>query len=165
MPDRQSPFGLGGCNAYAYCLGDPVNRTDPSGETSVFAVAKQLVWLGARTKAIAAGVSGLKFISELAKWGGRLGNGLATMGIPGGAAVALLSNTVALSVKALTVGKALLRYVRPKRLVGSGHRSGSGIRGLSGSTGQLMYDPVNSADFSPFVGYLPNPVDFARHPQ
>ena len=30
-PDSLSPFGEGGGNAYAYCEGDPRNRTDPSG--------------------------------------------------------------------------------------------------------------------------------------
>jgi len=30
-PDSFSPFGTGVLNAYAYCQGDPVNRTDPSG--------------------------------------------------------------------------------------------------------------------------------------
>ncbi|MCX7079763.1 MAG: RHS repeat-associated core domain-containing protein [Pseudomonas sp.] len=34
-PDRLSPFGRGGLNPYAYCLGDPVNRSDPSGQESV----------------------------------------------------------------------------------------------------------------------------------
>ena len=29
--DRLSPFAHGGLNAYAYCLGDPVNLADPSG--------------------------------------------------------------------------------------------------------------------------------------
>jgi RHS repeat-associated protein len=31
-PDRLSPFGKGGLNAYAYCLGDPVNHEDPTGQ-------------------------------------------------------------------------------------------------------------------------------------
>ncbi|GAB7529464.1 hypothetical protein PS3A_18730 [Pseudomonas sp. 3A(2025)] len=30
-PDTLSPFGKGGLNAYAYCQGDPVNFSDPSG--------------------------------------------------------------------------------------------------------------------------------------
>jgi RHS repeat-associated protein len=30
-PDSWSPFGKGGLNAYGYCMGDPVNRSDPSG--------------------------------------------------------------------------------------------------------------------------------------
>ena len=30
-PDSASPFGVGGLNSYAYCLGDPVGLRDPSG--------------------------------------------------------------------------------------------------------------------------------------
>jgi RHS repeat-associated protein len=32
-PDSWSPFGKGGLNGYAYCVGDPVNRYDPTGHT------------------------------------------------------------------------------------------------------------------------------------
>ncbi|MFU2326701.1 RHS repeat-associated core domain-containing protein [Pseudomonas sp. NFX98] len=43
-PDSLSPFGRGGLNPYAYCLGDPVNFSDSSGRfariiTSLFSVA------------------------------------------------------------------------------------------------------------------------------
>lgn len=34
-PDNLSPFGDGGLNAYAYCVGDPVNRVDPTGHMGV----------------------------------------------------------------------------------------------------------------------------------
>ena len=33
-PDQLSPFDAGGLNAYAYCNGDPINRSDPSGRAS-----------------------------------------------------------------------------------------------------------------------------------
>jgi RHS repeat-associated protein len=31
-PDKLSPFGKGGLNSYAYCVGDPVNLVDPTGQ-------------------------------------------------------------------------------------------------------------------------------------
>lgn len=34
--DRLSPFGKGGINAYAYCLNDPINCTDPSGRFPIW---------------------------------------------------------------------------------------------------------------------------------
>jgi RHS repeat-associated protein len=33
-PDSWSPFGEGGLNGYAYCVGDPLNRNDPNGHIS-----------------------------------------------------------------------------------------------------------------------------------
>ena len=33
-PDSLSPFNKGGLNPYVYCVGDPVNRTDPNGRFS-----------------------------------------------------------------------------------------------------------------------------------
>ncbi|MGF0242147.1 RHS repeat-associated core domain-containing protein [Rhodococcus sp. IEGM1300] len=35
-PDSWSPFGAGGLNAYAYCVGDPVNCSDPTGHVGLF---------------------------------------------------------------------------------------------------------------------------------
>jgi RHS repeat-associated protein len=36
-PDSLSPFGKGGVNAYTYCVGDPVNKVDPTGEFALIA--------------------------------------------------------------------------------------------------------------------------------
>ncbi|KAJ5853126.1 RHS Repeat protein [Penicillium rubens] len=37
-PDPSSPFTSGEINPYAYCLGDPINRVDPSGHFSLFGI-------------------------------------------------------------------------------------------------------------------------------
>ena len=41
-PDNISPFGKGGLNPYAYCLGDPINRYDESGHFSLWKSFKSL---------------------------------------------------------------------------------------------------------------------------
>jgi RHS repeat-associated protein len=43
-PDRMSPFGKGGLNYYAYCSGDPINRSDESGHVSMRLAVKLLQW-------------------------------------------------------------------------------------------------------------------------
>lgn len=46
-PDSMSPFGKGGVNAYSYCLGDPVNNSDPTGNFILPSRVKTMVsgWL------------------------------------------------------------------------------------------------------------------------
>jgi RHS repeat-associated protein len=39
-PDSWSPFGYGGLNGYAYCVGDPVNRYDPNGHVGLWSIVK-----------------------------------------------------------------------------------------------------------------------------
>ncbi len=42
-PDSLSPMGAGGLNCYAYCGGDPVNNTDPSGHMKLPQVRLQSI--------------------------------------------------------------------------------------------------------------------------
>lgn len=41
-PDSWSPFGEGGLNAYAYCVGDPVNRVELDGHWSMMGAFKSI---------------------------------------------------------------------------------------------------------------------------
>ncbi|MUN35676.1 RHS repeat-associated core domain-containing protein [Actinomadura litoris] len=61
VPDSLSPFGPGGINPYAYCLGDPVNRVDPSGHLSWGAWA--MIGLGVAGLILTAGVAGAAIVA------------------------------------------------------------------------------------------------------
>jgi len=64
-PDSWSPFGGGGLNAYMYCVGDPVNRSDPTGHLPILGLVDMAVsWVkknvhlpGYRAKALGAPLS------------------------------------------------------------------------------------------------------------
>ncbi|EPJ83955.1 MULTISPECIES: RHS repeat-associated core domain-containing protein [Pseudomonas] len=43
-PDNLSPFGEGGLNAYGYCEGDPINKSDSTGRFSFFSKLKLRFW-------------------------------------------------------------------------------------------------------------------------
>ncbi|WP_225934026.1 RHS repeat-associated core domain-containing protein [Pseudomonas azerbaijanoccidentalis] len=53
-PDSWSPFGRGGLNGYAYCVGDPINKADPTGHFSGWALVRnnisRIVKMGAASK-------------------------------------------------------------------------------------------------------------------
>lgn len=47
-PDSASPFGIGGLNPYAYCEGDPINNTDPSGHGLITWLIRKALSIGIR---------------------------------------------------------------------------------------------------------------------
>ncbi|MFG0466970.1 RHS repeat-associated core domain-containing protein [Pseudomonas putida] len=140
--DQLSPFSKGGINAYAYCLGDPLNRHDPSGTSSLWVLAKRVVWFGSRIKAFFSGRDRLKTLGEGATWLAGIGGAMASYGVPGAKELAAVGSVVRFSVKVGSVGKALKKHV--DHLIPA---SGPYVMDLAG------------AEFSPFVG------PFAGNPQ
>ncbi|MBX8544705.1 RHS repeat-associated core domain-containing protein [Pseudomonas cichorii] len=61
-PDSLSPFGEGGVNPYAYCLGDPVNHIDPTGHTSWQFIVGIVLSVAALTAATATLLPSLPFL-------------------------------------------------------------------------------------------------------
>jgi RHS repeat-associated protein len=69
-PDSLSPFGRGGLNPYAYCLGDPVNFIDPTGRFGEIAkLVTSLFNLTSARLGLSAALPPYKLAKNALQWG------------------------------------------------------------------------------------------------
>ena len=90
-PDSLSPFGQGGLNAYAYCEGDPLNRTDPTGHAPRFLKALKKLFFSRKTSRSA------DVVSTVAQPPARPGTQTASIGKGGPSSSNILPNSTGTS--------------------------------------------------------------------
>jgi RHS repeat-associated protein len=106
-PDSLSPFGKGGVNAYAYCAGDPVNRSDPSGHEFIDTLITG-IYIGAGLLTAVIGLAGAR-TSVAALFNGMKGTPMTTA-----AKVSALVPLTALAAGATWTSAFVVRTIDPE---------------------------------------------------
>ncbi|WP_110972468.1 RHS repeat-associated core domain-containing protein [Pseudomonas huaxiensis] len=141
-PDRISPFGKGGINPYAYCQGDPVNHTDPTGQFIEWLGSNPLHSLGVNIALMLGNIvtTILSPVGGAALWstrfsllGATLGAAGASMqlgGIQAAKAVSIAGTLGSLAGASLRVGLGIQTIYDNRNLVGIQTAVSKGMRTL-----------------------------------
>ncbi|WP_254230290.1 RHS repeat-associated core domain-containing protein [Vibrio coralliilyticus] len=169
--DSMSPFGRGGINKYAYCLGDPINKRDPSGHFAIMSILIGAIIgavVGAGVSAIAEGVraaaTGDRFDGTQVAIGAMLGFvsggfGAASAGLKTGAQIGLaVADTVASG--AVDFGINIALGANPKD-AGINAGIGSTIGLLTFGIGNRIGKAINNLRRGIASGELPSSYKYA----
>lgn len=143
-PDKLSPFGKGGLNAFAYCKGDPINFSDPSGQflqpiLGAVKVVHSLLKTGWKSYTLVLRPSGegLARIATLFSRGGyattAVGGMLSVGGSATGATVTSVGGSLIFTGKLLKYADKVTTVVRNGKLVDGVRRRVRQLRGQSRS--------------------------------
>lgn len=167
-PDRWSPFGGGGLNAYMYCVGDPVNRSDPTRHISIevflsrvfgfFSLNPQITGSNSRKALKATGAAGgLAGANGSGELGGLVGLG-AGIGsrapLPGGRSSTPLGNSPALGEWGSTTQRQYGGYGDAARY-GSNHRPSRPASQSAGSRNTMRSSASGSGRPPPYEKAVP----------
>ena len=133
-PDTMSPFGAGGINAYAYCVGDPINLIDPTGHYVTGGVSSMAIGrYGGATGGIILGLVGI--VTSIATFGASV----AAMG----AVAASVALTLSLAAEATGIASLAIGDKDPELSANLGWAS-LGL-GIAGSIGGAYKKPVKGS--------------------
>lgn len=128
--DHFSPFGEGGMNPYAYCVGDPINHSDPTGRFFEWLGKNPLHSLGLNSALLAANVLGAIIslpvgaallsarLSSLGALAGMVGAGAQLDGAEVGRDISIIATMVSLGGAAVRVGIGVNSLLQEKGPIG-----------------------------------------------
>jgi RHS repeat-associated protein len=176
-PDRLSPFGKGGVNAYAYCGGSPINRVDPSGAWWFSVVVQAIgtilggVFAGAAINRVASAVVfrqtqtiSIRLANVAAFYGGGTAVLVRPLGIPSAVSAAVPNLLQGASVvgngvsQTLTGGGALvLNRTMARNTLAKARETGQSLWGVAVETGKEVIG-LNLVRGKP-IGQVPHTLD------